>query len=329
MNILQYGLSSHEPRMTAGYTKRNPQEFSRKTQEVFAFLSIQSTYKIIGTASVKDVDFFGDIDLMSIASVDLDEIITYFKKRFEIASTTDWLYILDFKCGEYKGKPIRWNAETIRSGYQIVSGKCITFKQCILMKSTVKIDVVAYIDKAFTEFSNNYYLTIHSNGKVYTTFTSSKMHLPTLISELTADAQKNYIEKLYFKFLRRVYSILRLKGENIPAQDLLISYFNSNVGILNKIRNDLEAILRLVEEGDNPPSISQIKNAIETNLQTLLKVDNIFLIESVREWLTTAGKQTSISSISKILRIVVDYLQKKIDYQTEIFITENKNVLIY
>jgi hypothetical protein len=329
MNIVEYGSISHLPRLTAGYTKRNVKEFSRKTQEVFDILAIQSTYKIIGTASIKDVDFFGDIDLMSIASVNIDEIEMYFKQRFEIASKSEWIYILDLKCGEYRGIPVRWNAQSMEAGYQVIRGKHITFRECILMKSTVKIDVIAFIDKAFTEFSNNYYLTVRSAGKVYTTYTADKMHLPTLITELTRDAQQNYVDKKYFKFLRRVYSLLRLKNEEPNTQKLLVDYFNSNIGILNKIRNDLEAMLRLLDDGSKIPSIEQLTKSINTSYQTLLKIDNLFLIESVREWLYTASKQTDVSKIGEMLRVIVDYLQRKIDFQTERFIQENKNVLVY
>lgn len=330
--IEEYERVLHAPKihpLIAGYIARKPEEFKSKIQDIFNFLSINGKYNIIGTASNKEVEYFGDVDLMTIEKVNLDEITKVFKSKFVEADKSNDIYILDFKCGKVGDEPVRWNSKTIKSGTQKVFGKPITFKECLLQKSTIKLDLIVLIDGVFVEFSNNYYLSIKYRDRVYTNYDMEDLNPEKIQMSIEVDARDQYARGNYFKFLRRVYSILRIRDTSIPVQELLVDFFNSSVGILNKCRNDLEVITRLIDEHPfRKPTIETICNNIQLIKRTLNGIHDIFLIKSVESWLDEVCVNPSLENISKKLKVVIEYLQKKINLETERFILKNKNLLI-
>ena len=62
-----------------------------------------------------------------------------FQQKFKQAEENPTLFIVDFKCGEINGEPIRWNKTTIKRGKQTINGKVFSFQKCVLMKSVINI----------------------------------------------------------------------------------------------------------------------------------------------------------------------------------------------
>ena len=81
-------------------------------------------------------------------------------KIYKKAEEDPNIFIIDFKCGEIDGIPVRWNKETIKTGKHVVKGKSVSFTDCVMMKSVMKMDIIALINGFFTEFSENYYIKI-------------------------------------------------------------------------------------------------------------------------------------------------------------------------
>jgi len=222
----------------------------------FYKLNIGRKIKLIGSSNKKNILYNSDYDLEShFGTKDKDELLikicNHFRNIFVDAMNDPNIYITDFKCGEVNGEPIRWTYKDIKKGNK----NGYHFIDCLKMKSTIKIDEVYFLNGSFIEITDNYYFTIgdHQN---YPTQTRK---------EIIQSIKKDYLELVkdgnYYKALKRLYSIKPTKK--------LTDYFNSEIGILNKARSDLDTLLLLQEQKFRKPNINDINSDLQTIKQDL------------------------------------------------------------
>ena len=70
---------------------------------------------------------------------------------------------------------------------------------------------------------------------------------PELIKGLKEDIDE-YRETNTMKSMKRFYSLLIALGKEKNKQRQLVSYFNSPIGYVNKIKNDLELLMDLTDK---------------------------------------------------------------------------------
>jgi hypothetical protein len=315
------------------FERKELEDFSKKVRDVFNLLTISSKYRVAGSASLKNNRFIADYDLNELyqKKLDTDEaldlIYKMFKNKFEECEKSTTCFITDLKCGlNSDGEPLRWNKEDIKKGFKILEdGRKVAFQDCILSKTTFKLDVVKIIDGKFTEFSNNYYIKLGNSAN----FNPHDLTSGHLKSEL----KKSYDEYFYsyqnlFKGLKRAFSYYLMEDDKHQAiLEKLLKYFNSPVGKLYHIKGQLGTLGLVIENksGFRNPEINDVKN----NIQIILKELADFDVPKIKEELGKAMKATTLSAIEKSVVKVETALFDIINRFTLAFVLKNPDVAIY
>ena len=302
--------------------------FSKKYQNIMHAMSIQGKYSLIGSSAIRNILYGADIDLMSElikyknSPHVLVHILHIFQEKFRHELRRDSVcWITDFKCGEKYGEPLRWNKDTIAAGWQTVKGKRENFIDHILDKSIIKLDYVTYDSGFFIEFSENYYFKI---GNEYS-FDRRDMETQNLAKSISESGEEYLEEGNYFKALKREYAVIRLLDKREPLQKLLLSFFNSQAGIIYKSKSDCETIILMLQQTFRPVPMEEIRNAIQHIKQVLGLVTEVkFNMDMVAKNLDRTYTLKSKDKISEILLQTSNYLLKIISRVAEEFIKKHK-----
>lgn len=313
--------------------EKNIKEYGTKVKNIFNFLSIAGEYRVIGSASLKKIKYFSDYDLDELFEEDRTNDTIYtkiyksFKKKFVDARKNPNLFITDFKCGlNSDGEPLRWSYDDMMKGYKIMENRRkITFEECIDIKTTIKLDLVALIDGLYTEFSENYYFKIGENGGNFFLHDIDKEHL---LNELKHSYDEYmYVEQNYLKALKRTFAYKELKNKKKYKSQLLklMNYFNSYIGLLNKIRSELDIILVLIENKHDfrKPKIQDIIFNIKHMKNSLIENGINDFNDDFNNVLT--NDLIVKNNIESLRNTIYNFVNKK----TLDFILQNKNLLLY
>ena len=296
--------------MTITLTVKKKRDYPTKSTSIFNFLTLLGNYNVVGSASIKEIEYADDFDLNEMVACTKSKdiytaILDTFREKFIIALKSDSIYITDFKCGERKSIPLRWNKQTIKQGYQIMEDTKIYFTDCLQQKSTIKLDVIVYDDKTFVEYSEIYLLSI---GDFYT-YTPNKnvcLGLRRAIQELIGESK-------YYKALKRYLSLLRLRQpEDQKDLDKVVKFLNSSTGKLSSVKGDLEIIKNVMEQTFKPVPDYQLKNALET-----LKKELHFPLKSMIDEIKHGNIDEVIEKLNQILQ------KETLDF------IENNNLILF
>ncbi len=223
-----------------------PEIYNDNVLQIFKEMSINNHFNVIGSAAIKRAVNYGDYDLSTVFKCNskncVKKIKDHFIKLFKIAKKNKDLWVTDLKIGEKNGEPIRWKQADLEANKK----DNVSFEDALLMKSTIKIDIVYYLNGRFIEITDNYYFTIGAN-KTYVEPTKSE-----IVDSITESYEEYSSLNKHFKALKRLYSILRLKPKTEKKQELLLDYFNSEIGLLYRITTEIETIILLLENHKVP-----------------------------------------------------------------------------
>jgi hypothetical protein len=302
-----------------------PHDFNESVKKIFHLLSIRGHYKIIGSAKLAHIKYSSDYDLQEHIQASSQNhypsvLLSVFRRKFEKAESNPSIFITDLKCGEIAGNPIRWNKSTIKTGKQKVNKKQITFQECILMKSMIKLDVVVLIHGVFVEFSENYYFNIggHTNYE----------EPQNIQKSLLQDAHSFFLNKKLFKATKRIFSFLLSEKRELKLQQTIVSFFNSQVGFLNKNKTELEILLTVLNNSFRKPSRTDIVNNLQMIKQNINRVTGIDMKDNISETIDLICRRR-IQEMKSGIEVLKSYLQKKINEATWEFLDKNKSVLKY
>ena len=115
----------------------------------------------------------------------------------------------------------------------------------------------------------------------------------------------NIKEGNYMKVLKRQYSLLNLENKNKAVREKLIDYFNSEIGLLNRCKSDLETMLTVIES--KKFDIDEIRNS----LQMLKEQVSAFPVENNLEEISKLKKKElmKVPIYKQILRLKM-YINK-------------------
>jgi hypothetical protein len=124
------------------------------------------------------------------------------------------------------------------------------------------------VDGSFREATEVYFLKLGDESN-FLPHDQTKAHI-------SAELEKDFdtlirVDNNYFKALRRLYSIDRLAGDK-QAQKILLDWFNSPVGKLNKARSDLDILISLVSL---PKFRASALSAVQNNFDRICESLNI------------------------------------------------------
>jgi hypothetical protein len=290
--------------------ERQLKDYMNPLVQVFNKLSIETKYKILGSASLRSTLYVNDYDLheyfKSNSSNALNRITQHFKKLFKDTYKDSSKWIIDFKVGidpygeTEEERKLRWDRHDIARSYKILkNGSKKYFKDCILDPTIMKIDYVLLLNGQFIEISENYNITIkgHSN-KIDSSFKN----------EIIEEIKKYKKEGNLFKAYKREFSLLRRENKDKNRQTQLIQLFNSEAGYINKIINNLKLILLMIEQTFRPVLVKNLVMNLQIIKQQLSFTFEIKIKDFSRE-INRICEQESWSSLNSI----INYLQKKLN----------------
>ena len=187
-------------------------QYNKNITKNAKIMSLESKVNIVGSAKVKRSIYYSDYDSFStIKGKNENMIYNHFKSVFEIIKYSDNTIITDFKMGEFRGKPLRWDYEAIKRR----DNNGITFEQALKQKKMIKMDVVTLLNGRFIEITEVYNIFIDGESN----FDYSKENVR---KELTDDMLKQIQDGNYMKALKRRYSLLNLDNKNKAEREKLI-----------------------------------------------------------------------------------------------------------
>jgi hypothetical protein len=292
-------------------------DYNKHDRRMFAFLSIAGDQRVIGSASIKEMKYTSDLDLMEhvVYNREIDcykLVLDLFREKFRTAYASSNIWITDFKCGVLAGDiPIRWNRLEIEQGCKIIDDKIIKFIDCLQQKSTIKMDVISLINDELNEISENYY--IHFGDFItYNKVDNLKTNIET---SLLKDIQKYKNKGNAFKALKRLFSYLRISKKSPSLLKMLLKFFNSSTGELGSVRSDLEIITIVIDQNFRPASLYVLKNNLKT-IEKRICDDYKGLIKLI------LSKKTKPSMLNHTNR-AIEIINEKIQILTEEFINSN------
>jgi hypothetical protein len=168
----------------------------------------------------------------------------------------------------------------------------VSFIDALKMRSMIKIDVITLINSRIIEISEVYSITLDETSNIENT---EKDYIKQDILQEYKQIIKN---GNYFKALKKMYSIIRLENENDRQLDILINYFNSPIGLLYRIKSDLETILLIINEKKFETDI------IIQSLHLMNEQLSSFQVENLIENIIKTKREKMITIIYKQVQII-------------------------
>ena len=292
--------------MSDYFIERDIKANLKKLKDVFNIISLTGKYKVIGSSNLKNFRYNSDFDLANFVdndkNISIKKIVDYFQsiyKTFDKKPINN--YITDFKCGiDSNNEPLHWTKKDVLNNKKLLLNKSyITLEEAIQQKSTIKIDVISYINNTFIEISENYYIRINNNSN----FNEKELNETNIINSIKESEKEEIDDNNYNKALKRQFSWRYAKNKDDPKLKELEQFFNSNIGILNKTRSDLDVLILLLEKVKDI-NIDQILNAVD-----IMKFNISY--NTIKDYTNDFIKIFAVKNKKKLYKLLVD-LRKKI-----------------
>jgi len=313
-------------------SKKRITSFANSVQTVFNLLSISRKYKIVGSAALNEIKYSADYDLNEFFKEDisdkgeiLNRLYKVFRDKFKVAAADPNIYITDFKCGENSdGEPLRWSyADMMRGTKTLENGRTVSFQECLLMKASLKLDMVVVIDDRFVEFSDNYFLKLGEESNYFPHDISQDHVLNGLKHDYYFNIQSS---GNLMKALKRLFSYLRLEneGKNEAKIDKLVEFFNSETGMLYKINSEIKTIITIIDNTFRVAPRTQVRK----NLSLILPELRGNATAPIRARLAAAMAAKTKTQQGQYLADASKMIQKIINESAADFISKNKNLIV-
>lgn len=314
--------------------KKDSKDYTREEKRTFNFLSLFGEYKVVGSGSYLGIEYSDDFDLMEYVNLSRDyftyeKVRKLFLQKYKKAYQSDNMYITDFKCGTFRGQPVRWTYESMKKGHQFIDDIRITFGETLQQESRIKMDLIVYENDTFVEFSEIYFLSFGE----FNTYDVGENVEKRLKVSIQRDIQKKYEKGDLFKSLKRLFSLLRLDLlDKSEEGHLLMRFFNSKTGKLAKIRGDLETIKTVnINNFKNPP-LYQVINALDKTKElspyNRLK-DEITKVYQIAKHTQEFNEMDKREDINKNIDELIKLLSYKINQNSLDFVKQTKKIMLY
>ena len=189
--------------------------------------------RLIGSAGLKSQLYTGDYDFtMDLSDLPRDIIFTGMNDVINKISQDINIYFVEFKIQSKRGQKQRiYRAEEFNSTF---FGK-IQFKEIDFMKVDV---VLRKEDNEFFDASCMYSLG------------DNDTEVDDLLKDLEQEFGELIGEAAYFKALKRLFAMMRLRNEDPELSIVLVNLFNSEVGKIYQETSQMKAVQQLKWESD-------------------------------------------------------------------------------
>jgi hypothetical protein len=193
---------------------------------------------------------------------------------------------------------LSWSQSEVKRGKKkMIDGKTKLLKDAVLDKTPIKIEILGKVGDQFVEVTE----TISLDGST----TTEQDQMGDVEDEVHFFSQSNC-----FKALKRFYSALQLhpEKENEPAMAKMVDFFNSQMGILNKIRNELGVVEKILTH--KKAKWNDVLHNLEHIKKSVPKEDGVF---------STFTDMTEHNALTKV-REMIDYLSGVLNDHSRIFL---------
>lgn len=319
------GGSIVDPRSELHILERH--EYEKGLRQIFNLLTIRGDYQVIGSGAIEEIKYGSDYDLQEfIKEADYRKstahLLKMFQEKFRLAEADPNVFILDFKCGvDDEDNAIRWDKNSIKKGFKMVDGRKVTFQECLLMKSTIKMDITALIDGIFIEFSDNYYITLRD----FNTFTAVAKSHEDILYSLQHEAEVKYHHGDYWKAMKRIFAYLKSLGGNVKLIKLLVKYFNSTTGLLSKNRSELDIIALIITNKFRKPKLEDVVRNLQLVKQDLAKIHGFKLNEIEKR--IDAISRLPLTKMSKPLEDLIADVKAIVNADAKLFLDKHPELV--
>lgn len=314
-----------DPRSELSILERH--EYEKGLRQIFNLLTIRGDYQVIGSGAIEEIKYGSDYDLQEFVKEgdyqkSTNHLLEMFRKKFAMAEADPDVFILDFKVGvDDNGDPIRWDKKSIKAGHKNVDGRKVTFQECLLMKSTIKMDITALVDGVFIEFSDNYYLTLRD----FNTFTAVAKSHEDILYSLQHEALTKYNHGDYWKASKRIFAYMKSKGGYIPQIKQLVNFFNTDTGRLSKNRSELDIIALVVENKFRKPKKIDVVRNLRLVEQDLAKLHG-YKLTDIHEKINAICKITNVVKMKEPIEELSAYLKAEVNKTTKEFLDNHNQI---
>jgi hypothetical protein len=218
---------------------------------------------------------------------------------------------------------LRWSADEILQGYKMLPGnQKLSFTSAIMHPSIIKIDIWTNVYGRFMEVTNVFVLYYKNPaGKKFLL----NLKQVDIIEEMKKEVQKyafspaNYKP---FKLVKRMWSLARLM-KDYKMISILTTITQSDAGRLSQIASDIDTIISIVENIQNPP-VAQIKKELDFIRYRLSNVYEIkYNIKTVSQYLTRTIRSSNLKTAINDLHVLKDYFTQLVgDYTLKLLLTK-------
>ena len=284
--------------------------FNNALLTTFDVMRISKRQKLVGSASVLGNIITNDYDLNEMfeekSKNDMDiltKLYLMFLWKFKAIFDTKDLWIIDFKCGEYNGEPIRWTMEDMNNGYKNIGSNRLFFTNCLTQINTItKLDVVQLINNRFVEISEIYYIKV--NG--LSNYNISDFTLGHIGNTLYDDMDELIMTKNYFKALKRQYRLLVLFDKKPKTQSKLTDLFNGQYGQLYYAISQLRTLILMNEQ-----MFRSVSNETLLQVQQNIK-DDLCKVLNYEYAIINLNHVSTIRNLNTIINFLNNYLNTKV-----------------
>jgi len=282
--------------------KKNIDLLNNTLKDIVHKFSIQNKLKLMGSNSLRGILFPSDYDFVSKITEPIKALSHHFQELF--SKPLPFIF-LDFKSGSDKTKEdgkLRWSPKDLSNGYVIIHKKKKTLEEAMKEDMVIKLDYAVQIGNSFFE-----------NSIIFNTPYQSQKTKKQIENDLQEDINIYTKENNSMKALKRLFALLQLQKMNEPLQKKLIDFFNSDVGLVNKIANDLEFLMLILETQHLPfQQIIKTTQMIKERLSTIAWVNHLELFNEMTP-----------TNYKKIIQKQILYLRSKINPLAKAFLRTN------
>ena len=291
--------------------------FTNEENEMMELITFSNNVSLLGGQNNPKMLYTTDYDFMEILlpkTMSTKEIVRLFQQKVRQLRKRENVYLGDVKVGELNGEKLRWSADDILKGYQLVDSPFkksgvktnkVTLEKAINQTDTdFKIDMIVFLDITgqYHEVSNVIQRKRYSESKT-----------KNVRKELLAEIKEKKQEGKEYKSLKRTYSYIKtFEGKEKQKKDLLEIINNPVLGSLHQINEALNTLIFLLENNQLSVTNPHFKRELQGFKQWL--------------WVTYGG----LDDIKGILNELKEIIEKPSienikSYQQKISVILNEN----
>lgn len=214
---------------------------------------------------------------------------------------------------------LKWSTDEVLAGEKKLSdGTVKKFEDIFDDGLIIKFDIIALVDSRFEDMENIY--EIRNYGKILSGDRGN------IEEELKQDIIDLWNDDKYFKFLKRVFTVAKVK-KDWPTIKKIVPIFNSNAGLVYKASTDLKTLVKLIDAKDKSklkPYYKDIQDFIQIVKYSLSNVFEFDLEKNIFGLMDEITKIKDLDKMGEELENLREYLYNKANSVTKNLIKKTK-----